>query len=206
MPKTVWGPVSLLIKALKQHWFCLGKSHPSQQLHHHRRADSLRFASACWTNFSSLISPEVQLPKDRVPERQGQAGSPLTIVHERFTVPVEVLLSPFAALPQRCLVHVGLRLRFQPAPACQRDDTHDDGQAQQQGQEPAAPPASEAARHHPAGLLGHLWARAARGGKSGCRKDAPPSRVWLSACRSWVLKRAGRRESHPHSWEWAWRR
>lgn len=75
-------------------------------------------------------------------------GFSLTVVHEGFAAPVEVLLAPCAALPQRRLLHVGLRLGLQPAPARQGDDAHDDGQAQQQGQEPPAPPAGEAAHHH----------------------------------------------------------
>lgn len=75
-------------------------------------------------------------------------GSSLTVVHEGFAAPVEVLLAPRAALPQRRLLHVGLRLGLQPAPARQGDDAHDDGQPQQQGQEPPAPPAGEAAHHH----------------------------------------------------------
>lgn len=82
---------------------------------------------------------------------EGRAGgSPLTVVHEGFAAPVGVPLAPRAAVPQRRLMHVGLRLRLQPAPARQGDDAHDDGQAQQQGQEPPAPPAGEAAHHHPA--------------------------------------------------------
>lgn len=117
------------------------------------------------------------------------AGSSLTVVHEGLAAPVEILLAPGAALPQRRLLHVGPRLGLQPAPARQGDDAHDDGQAQQQGQEPPAPPAGEAAHHHrarpgPHGGVGRRG-RSAGTGECGC---AGPSGV--------LRRRGGGRPTH----------
>lgn len=131
-------------------------------------------------------SPKIGGRPSRGPEGFPEAAA-LTVLHEALAA---IIVGPAAAAlmeaspPQRGCLDVVARL--QPAAAGQRDDVEGDGAEQQQGQDPPAALAGQAAAQHLDG--GGAEERSARG--SDAAETGPPAR----AARQ---KGRGRREAAP---------